>query len=178
MVDVLVLHGSPGSGKSTLARALSETLAQAGVAHGVVDLDDLSIVYPYAGRQFPRDNLRAVWPNYQAVAPDMKLIIPLVFADEAEVGLTRDAVPGARFIICETTAPVEVLKRRVTEREPTDEWRERLRGLIDLFHSRDDRERIRHFLVSTHPVPVEESVREILDKAGWSGLAGADEPGR
>ncbi|GAB2569375.1 hypothetical protein Aab01nite_07660 [Paractinoplanes abujensis] len=162
-----MLHGSPGSGKSTLARALSETLAAQDVAHGVIDLDDFSIVYPYAGRQFPRDNLRAVWPNYLAVAPDMKIIIPLVFADEDEVESLREAVPGAQLIICETTAPVPVLRARVTEREPTEAWRERLRNYVDLYHSRSDHERIRHFQVSTHPAPVEQSVREILEKAGW-----------
>ena len=167
VTEVLVLHGSPGSGKSTLARALSETLAVQRVAHGVIDLDDLSIVYPYPGRQFPRDNLRALWPLYRAAAPGIKLIIPTVFADEDEVESLRAAVPGARLLICETTAPVAVLKQRVTEREPTDEWRERLRDFVDLYHSRSDHERIRHFQVTTHPHTVEQSVREILAKAGW-----------
>ncbi|MBM2616623.1 AAA family ATPase [Actinoplanes sp. LDG1-06] len=170
MVDVLVLYGSPGAGKSTLARALSETLGAADVAHGVVDLDDLSIVHPNPGRQFPRDNLRAVWPNYLAAAPGLKLIIPTVLADEGEVELLREAVPGARLLICELTAPVDVLKARVTEREPTDEWRSRLRDFVDLYHSRDDHDRIRRFRVSTHPATVETSVRDILDKAGWGAF--------
>src|SRR4051794_22806925 len=82
VVNVLGLHGSPGSGKSTLARALSEALRVTDIAHGVIDLDDFSIVHPYPGRQFPRDILRADWLNDLAAAPDIKLILPLVFADE------------------------------------------------------------------------------------------------
>jgi predicted kinase len=169
VTDVLVLHGSPGSGKSTLARALSEALREADVAHGVIDLDELSLVHPYPGRWFPRDNLRALWPNYVAAAPGLKLIIPLVFNDEEEVELVRAAMPGARLMICETTAPIAVLKERVTEREPTEEWAEALRAWVDVYHSRSDHERIRHVQVVTHPATVGDSVREILDWTGWLG---------
>ena len=167
VTDVLVLHGSPGSGKSTLARALSEALRVADIAHGVIDMDELSLVHPYPGRWFPRDNLRSIWPNYVAAAPDIKLIIPLVFNDEQEVDLIREAMPGATLLICETTAPIDVLKERVTEREPTEEWAEALRTWVDVYHARSDHERIRHFQVVTYPATVDESVREILTWTGW-----------
>jgi predicted kinase len=167
MPEVLVLHGSPGSGKSTLARALSEVLRPADVAHGVIDMDELSIVHPYPGRAFPRENLRAIWPNYVAALPDIKLIIPTVFADQQEVGLLRAAVPGARLIVCETTAPIAVLKDRVTAREPTEEWAAALREWIDIYHARSDHEEIRHFQVITHPATIDESVAKILTATGW-----------
>lgn len=167
VTDVLVLHGSPGSGKSTLARALSEALRLADVTHGVIDMDELSLVHPYPGRWFPRENLRAIWPNYVAAAPGIKLIIPMVFNDEEEVGLLRAALPGASLLVCETTAPIAVLKERVTEREPTDEWAEALRTWIDVYHARSDHERIRDFQVVTHPATVEQSVQEILHRTGW-----------
>ena len=64
MADVLALHGSPGSGKSTLARALALALAEGDVPWGVIDLDELSLIHPYPGRFFPRENLRVLWPNY------------------------------------------------------------------------------------------------------------------
>jgi predicted kinase len=169
VADVLVLHGSPGSGKSTLARAVSEALRAADVAHGVIDMDELSLVHPYLGHSFARENLRAIWPNYVAAIPDIRLIIPMVLEDEREVGLLRAAVPGARLMICETTAPIAVLKDRVTEREPTEEGAEGLRHWIDVYHARSDHERIRHFQVVTHPATVEVSVQEILDRAGWLG---------
>ncbi|GAB3615265.1 P-loop nucleotide/nucleoside kinase family protein [Humibacter ginsengisoli] len=167
VTDVLVLHGSPGSGKSTLARALSEALRAADVAHGVIDIDELSLVHPYPGRWFPRENLRAIWPNYVDAAPDMKLIIPMVFNDEEEVELVQAAMPGARLLICETTAPLAVLKERVTEREPTEEWATALRQWVDVYHARSDHDRIRHFQVVTYPATVDESVHEILERTGW-----------
>src|SRR3954451_21618436 len=97
--DMLELQGSPGSGKSTPARALSEVLRAAALAHGVIDLDELSLVNPYPGRWFPRENLRAIWPNYVAASPDIRVIIPMVFEDEHEVDLLREATPGARLVI-------------------------------------------------------------------------------
>ena len=108
--DVLVLHGSPGSGKSTLARTVSEALGAADVAHGVIDMDELSLVHPYLGHPFARANLRAIWPNHVAAIPNIKLIIPMVFEDEQEVGLLRAALPGAGLTICEA-APIAVLKQ-------------------------------------------------------------------
>jgi predicted kinase len=92
-----------------------------------------------------------------------------VFEDEQEVDLLRAAVPGARLMICETTAPIAVLKNRVTEREPTAEGAEGLRRWIDVYHARSDLERIRHVQVATHPTTVDESTREILGLTGWLG---------
>jgi len=167
MTDVLALHGSPGSGKSTLARALAMALAQANISWGVIDLDELSLVHPYPGRSFARENLRVLWPNYVAAVPDIKLIIPTVFADEQEVQLLRDALPGARLLVCELTAPEEILKQRVTEREPSEEMAAGLRRWVDAYHARSDHERIRDFLVATHPATVAECVQRIVQLAGW-----------
>ena len=72
-------------------------------------------------------------------------------------------------MVCETAAPIPVLKQRVTEREPTDEGAEGLRRWIDVYHARSDHERIRHFRVATHPATVDESTQEILDRTGWLG---------
>lgn len=168
VVDVLALHGSPGAGKSTLARALALSLTRADIPWGVIDLDELSLIHPYPGRHFPRENLRALWPNYVAAAPDIKLIIPTVFADEGEVELLRAVLQGGRLIICELAAPIELLKQRVTEREPTEEMAAGLRSWVDVYHARTDHERIRHFQVRTHPETVDESVQSILQLTGWA----------
>lgn len=110
-VDVFVLHGSPGSGKSTLSGAIAGLLRESGLANAVIDLDDLTMVYPHPERSFALNNLRAVWPNYATIA-GLRLVIPSVIADEDERVQLRAAVPGSRFVVCELTAPETVLKER------------------------------------------------------------------
>jgi predicted kinase len=165
-IDVLVLHGSPGAGKTTLARAVSEILREAELAHGVIDMDEISLVYPAQGRSFARENLKSVWPRYAAV-PGLRLLLPSVLADEEELVLLREALPGAHVAVCELTAPEAVLKERVTAREPNEYWREGLRRWVDVFHARTDLDRIRDFLVSTHERSEQDAAREVIEKAGW-----------
>ncbi len=131
-VEVLVLHGSPGSGKSTLAREISEILRTSDIAHAVIDLDELSLVFPSPARSFAYDNLAAIWPNYVACGP-LKVLMPSVIADAAERERLRVCVPGARFAVCELTAAAEILKHRVTAREPNEHWRRTLRDFVDLY---------------------------------------------
>ena len=176
-VDVLVLHGSPGSGKSTLARAISEDFRVSGVAHGVIEIDQLNLIDPSPWPGFAMSNLRAIWPNYTAV-PNLKMIIDTVVADQDHLRRLREAMPGSRAIVCELTAPIDVLKARVTAREPNEFWGTRLRDFVDLHHGRTDLERIRHFLVSTHEKPIAVTAREVIEKAGWSSPASHATAGR
>ena len=169
-LDVLILHGSPGSGKTTVSRAIAECLRTAEMANAVIDLDDLCTVYPYPGRSFARENLKAIWPSFAAI-PHLKLVIPSVIANEEELDLLRAAVPGATFAVCELTAPEAVLKDRVTTREPNEYWQGLLRDYVDLYHRRSDLPAIRDFHVSTHDKTVEQAAREVIAKAGWLAAA-------
>jgi ABC-type glutathione transport system ATPase component len=173
-VEVLVLHGPPGSGKTTLSRAIAEVLRMADVPHAVIDLDDLSNVFPHPRRSFARENLQAIWPNYAAI-PQLKVVIPSVIADQLEREQLRPAKPGARFLVCELTAPVSVLKDRVTAREPNEYWRTKLRQFVDLYHRRtDDLPGIRNFQVNTHGCAVDEAAWQVVQKAGWGSVPRQD----
>jgi chloramphenicol 3-O-phosphotransferase len=87
---VLILHGSPGSGKTTLARAISELLSSNGVTNGVIDVDELNLVFPAPMRNFWLTNLATIWPNYARVA-DIHVVIPTVVAD-AVVDAAREVL--------------------------------------------------------------------------------------
>ncbi len=160
------MHGPPGSGKTTLGRAVTEQLIAANRATGMIDLDALSLVYPVQGRSFTRNNLRAVWPNYAAV-PHIRLVLPLVVVDEADLAELRDITAAARFTVCELSAPRAVLEQRVRAREPNEFWTSRVIDFIDMYDARDDHPRIRDFQASTHPERVEDTARQVLKLCGW-----------
>ena len=165
-VEVLILHGSPGSGKTTLSRAVAEQLRMADAANAVIDLDDLSKIYPDQGHSFARANLEAVWPNYAAI-PGLKVIVPAVIADEEELGQLRAAMPALTLVVCELVAPITVLHDRVTAREFNEFWQDRLRDFVDLYHRRTDLAAIRDFHVTTHDKSIDEAAHEVIAKAGW-----------
>jgi hypothetical protein len=166
-VEVLVLHGSPGAGKTTVAEAIAERFRQTKIASALIDLDALSIVTPSQGRSFSRGNLRAVWPNYAAV-PKVRVVLPLVVVDHDDLVALQEITAPARFLVCELTAPRDVLDARVIRREPNDYWRSRLVDLIALYHDRDDLLAIRDFQVATHPCSVEETADEVIRRCGWT----------
>jgi adenylylsulfate kinase-like enzyme len=163
---VLVLHGSPGSGKSTVARAVCEALSRRNAANALIDLDALAIVFPDQGRSFSRANLRAIWPNYAAV-PEVRVVLPVVVVDERDLAELRQITGTPEFLVCELTAPRDVLERRVVEREPNDYWKARLLDFVGLYHGRHDHESIRDFQVSTHARSIDDTAMEVIRRCGW-----------
>ena len=146
----------------------------ADMPHAVIDLDDLSNVFPQPRRSFAGENLQAIWPNYAAILR-LKVVIPSVIADQPEREQLRGATPAARFLVCELTAPESVLKDRVAAREPNECWRTRLREFVDLYHRRTDLPQIRNFQVNTHGCTVDEAAWQVVEKAGWGSAARQDE---
>jgi predicted kinase len=163
---VLVLHGSPGSGKSTLLRPAAHLLAERGMARGLIDADELSLLSPAPEPDVWLANLAAIWPNYARV-PDVHVVIAAVVADADRLARLRAAVPAASFAVCELTAPVDVLRARITAREPTEELRAGLVAWVDDHHARTDLEAVRDALVSTHDRSEEDAAREVLRAVGW-----------
>lgn len=143
--EVLVLSGSPGSGKSTLADAIADRLRETSITHAVIDLDEFANLYNAQDssvnwtNRLKWANLAAVWPNYVAVGK-IKIIITVVIETSSDMEAIRAAAFAATFTVCELTAPIDILKERVTDREPNDYWKQRLRGLVESYNQRSDEE--------------------------------------
>ena len=165
--DVLVLNGSPGSGKSTLANAIDERLRTMGLAHAVIDVDELCRVDPEPDRSLKWRNLRAMWPNYSAI-PNLKVILPVCIDSKKDLEELRNAALSEKFTICQLVADESILKDRVTRREPNEYWQRLLRGLVDRYLAKDPDDRFGDFRVRTDDKSIEDTAQEIIGRLGWS----------
>ena len=165
-IDVVVLNGSPGAGKSTLANAIAEKLRELDQAHAVVDVDELGRIFPELGTSLGWANLRAIWPNYAAIA-NLRVLLPVCIDTERDLEQLRTATPCRTFTICELVADESTLKERVTKREPNEYWQRKLRMLVDKYLSKDLSDNFADFRVRTDDKSIDEAVQEILGRLGW-----------
>ncbi len=96
----------------------SDLLAEAGVAHASIDLDWLTQMHPHQpayGQALMYANLAAIWPVYAAAGAQRLLVARVV---DRRTGLAdyRNAVPGAEPIVCRLTAPIDVMRERLSAR--------------------------------------------------------------
>jgi adenylylsulfate kinase-like enzyme len=168
-VDILILSGSPGSGKSTLTEAISEKLRENGTKHAVIDFDALARVSPTdiaSSNALNWKNLAAIWPNYVALG-NIKVIIPKVIDTASDLEALKRAAPAKSITICELIAPLNVLKERVTKREPNEYWQKRLQNLVESYERGSNDRKVCDFTISTHNKSMDEAAEEILERVGW-----------
>lgn len=168
-VPLLVISGSLGAGKSTALSEASDLLAEAGVPHAALDLDALAVMHPRTdshGEGLAFANLAAVWPNY-AAAGATRLLIARVVEDRADLARYRAAVPNAEPVVCRLTAPLAVMRERLSTREPGMSLEaalaraEELDGILESVH-------VEGFVVDNGAGRVIGAVaREMLERAGW-----------
>ena len=166
MIELLILNGAPGSGKSTVANALSEKLRELDQSHAVIDLDDLAMIYPEDGGDLKWNNLASVWPNYTKII-NGKVIIPVLIDSADDLKKINEATQQCKITICELVASTQVLKDRVTKREPNEYWQNKLRGLVENYNKRDASERFSDFVIFTGESTVEDTVSQIISIMHW-----------
>lgn len=161
---VLVLHGSPGSGKSTLAGTISDLLRVARQTHAVIDVDELARVYP-ENHRIQWANLAAVWPNYMNLADDIKIILPVLIDTEADLAELKSATPCSCLTICELIAAPAQLTARVTAREPTVAWQNKLCEQVAAYHQHNTI--TGDIKIDTGKTTVEHAAAIIVNRMGW-----------
>ena len=98
---------------------------------------------------------------------DLKVIIPMVITDKNNLKQLQNALPASKFMVCELSAPAEVLKSRTDAGEPNEYWQKRLCNLVDSYHASNDLQEIADFQVSTYDRSIKDVMTEVLEKAAW-----------
>lgn len=170
-VPTILVTGPVGVGKSTVAEAMGYLLLDEKIAHGNVDLDQLTACYPRPadddvwGSNLGLANLAALWRNYER-AGARRLIINRVIEARSELDGYRRAVPGADILIARLRATPKTLRARVRQRARgmSTEWQ--LARAVELA-AQMDKDPFEDLLIETDGRDVSTIAREVLRRAGW-----------
>ena len=113
-----------------------------------------------------RTMIFTVWQNYAAAA-EARLLIAEAIETVGELNRIREAVPGAQIVVCRLRAPLETMRRRVSQREP-GMLREALVSRVTELDQVMDAAALEHFSVATEDDrTVTEAAVEMLALANW-----------
>src|SRR4051794_35560495 len=119
-VFAVLLTGAAGVGKTTYLTALTDVLADDGIAHAAIDADDVSWAYPYPDLEVRAEYIRRSWEAYRDRGHELLLLAEVVESAEHRAQLL-DAVGTDDHLLVRLTAPYMLLRQRILAREPV-EW--------------------------------------------------------
>ncbi len=173
-VPTILITGPVGSGKTTVAIEASAQLEAAGIAHALVDTDELDRIFPPPPDDphkttLTERNLAAVWENLSAAGAPRLILAMVATSLERELAPIRRAVSGAQIAVVRLRASEGALLERVRSREV---------GSGEAYHARRSVEQARAMareadaegtiVVETTGRRVADIAAEVLAKCGWT----------
>jgi hypothetical protein len=120
--EVLLITGAAGVGKSTVSWEVGDELKRRGLAHAVMDTDELDRVWPLdlddpRRRSLNVANLTAWWSGYRELGIDRLVLVGVFILVEDALDWIGEALPGAEIRAVRLVASPDELRRRVERRE-------------------------------------------------------------
>ncbi len=164
-----MITGTVGSGKSAVAHTASGLLIEAGIAHAVIDMDDLSQVWPRSdrfGEAVALRNLACVWANFREEGAERLLVARVLEKHDGALDM-REAVPGAQTTVIRLLSPADLIEERLRRRHAAAgdlEWHlARAPELAAI----QERAKPEDHVVRNDSRPLREVAAEVLRVAGW-----------
>jgi hypothetical protein len=172
-VELLLIGGRSGVGKSSVAFEVSAQLAAAGVAHCLVDGDNLCHALPKPdtdphGTALTQANLRAVWTNYAAAGYRRVVYVNTVSVLDEEISWIADAVGAERVTAVLLNAADPTIDDRLGARERGSELEVHLARSAAAARRLDDLVGDNVHLFGTDDRSIADIARAVVDLTGWA----------
>jgi hypothetical protein len=120
--DVLLITGAAGVGKSSVSWEVGEELKRRGLAHAVIDTDELDRVWPLEldderRRRINIANLATWWEQYRELAISRLVLVGVFVRLPEAIDWIAEAIPDAEIRAVRLVASPEELRLRVERRE-------------------------------------------------------------
>lgn len=165
------MSGTIAAGKTAVAEAAAGLLTDAGIPHGVIDLDWLCQAYPAPPEdpfhnELAFENLGSVWPHY-AARGIRRLVVARVIESRRWRDRAEASLPGVALTVVRLHTSPPTRRERIVRRELDPLWRDRFLARTVELEEILDREDVADYRVDNDGRPPRAVAVEVLEKADW-----------
>jgi len=167
--EALLICGPAGVGKTSAAIEVSERLQGEGVAHALIDTDELDRIFPV-----PQDlasiterNLAFMWQGFHERGIRRLILVGVWLDRPSELSWIRRAIPDARLTIIRLVASEPALVDRIRRREIGSGLEGQLERTRKQLLALEQDPSTNALLLPTDGASIGEIAQEILDRTGW-----------
>jgi DNA polymerase III delta prime subunit len=167
--ELVLICGPAGVGKSSAAIEVSERLQREGVAHALIDTDELDRIFPV-----PQDlarvterNLAFMWRGFHERGIRRLILVGVLLDRASELSWIRRSIPDARFTIVRLVATEATLVDRIRRREVGSG----LEGQLERTHKQltalEQDPPADASILPTDGATIGQIAQAIIDRSGW-----------
>jgi hypothetical protein len=177
-VQILLITGPAGVGKSTLCWEMGARLADAQVAHAIIETDELDRVFPRPSGQHLEGmrsgttdvssiNLAAIWSTYRALGHTRLIMSGVMSHLDFDQRWILAAIPDARITAVRLLANEPAILERLARREVGSRAQEQAERSLRQVRRMAGEETSGVIVVRTAGETPEELSKTVLGQVGW-----------